>query len=460
MKRYMNIALLCSLLFVTGLLITGAPAAEAADGLDNFQRQNTLSPGTFSDASEGDWYYADLKNVYEYGLMLGKSASVFDPEGNITIAQTIAVAARIHRIYHTGTADFRQGQPWYQVYVDYASVSGIPTDWPDYNREATRAEYAQMIAAALPDEALEAINQIEDGAIPDVPLSAPWSREIYKLYRAGVLLGVDGEGTCLPDASIKRSHVAAILSRVVDRDARIRKDLTSGAVPPQPSEDTRDEGTRDMEKNPELSQTGGGRLEEGNTWQPEDPNAGHQQGTAVPGQETRPDPNMMGTVDGGQTQTSDTNGGRPQVPEAGGGQTAPEAAVTGPALVAETIEASPGDRSVSLTVCLKNNPGVTAIGLLVSFDERLTLQSAQVSREMGGQSVLSPAMSNPMKLIWVDGLKDMAEDGTFATLIFDVPEDAPAGTFPVVLKCLQDDTFNAGDRDVPFTVVNGGIVVK
>lgn len=512
MKRYINIVLLFFLLLIAGLFMADVPVAEAADGLDNFRRQNTMS-STFSDVSVEDWFYADLKNVYEYGLMVGKSAAVFDPDGNITIAQTITVAARIHSIYHSGTTDFRSGQPWYQTYVDYASANGIPTNWSNYNKEATRAEYAQILTAALPDEALEAINQIDDGVIPDVPLSAPWSREIYKLYRAGVLLGVDDAGTYLPDSSIKRCQVAAIISRMVDRDTRIRKDLASPAAPSRPSESTQPAG---KDPNPSLTdgehpdksqgeasgstwQPGGSNAGQqqspvlpdqgeasgstwqpkdpnagnqqspvvpgqgevsGNTWQPEDPNAGHQQGTAVPGQQTRPDPSMMGTVGNEQGQPSDTGGGQPQVPETGGGQTAPGVAITDPALILETIEAFPGDRSVPLTISLKNNPGVTAIGLLVSFDERLTLQSAQISQGIGGQSVLSPTMSNPLKLIWIDGLKNMAEDGEFATLTFDVPADVPAGSYQVVIKCLQDDTFNSGNQDVSFLVVNGAIVVK
>jgi hypothetical protein len=45
---------------------------------------------------------------------------------------------------------------------------------------------------------------------------------IYRLYRAGIVWGVNAARECNPSANIKRSEVAAILTRMMDSSARVR----------------------------------------------------------------------------------------------------------------------------------------------------------------------------------------------------------------------------------------------
>jgi hypothetical protein len=52
--------------------------------------------------------------------MQGSSAAVFNPSGNITIAEALTIAARVCNIYNGGTGEFTQSGIWYQAYVDYA----------------------------------------------------------------------------------------------------------------------------------------------------------------------------------------------------------------------------------------------------------------------------------------------------------------------------------------------------
>ena len=62
----------------------------------------------------------------------------------------------------------------YQPYVDYALANKIIAEVPkDLNRPATRAEFASMLAAALPEKELEAIHEdvhFVDVDIPDFPV--------------------------------------------------------------------------------------------------------------------------------------------------------------------------------------------------------------------------------------------------------------------------------------------------
>ena len=79
----------------------------------------------------------------------------------------------------------------------------------------------EMFANALPDEALEEINLVGDGTISDVPDTHPSAAAIYKLYRAGILTGVNKAHDCRPDSNIQRGEVAAILTRMMTQDARV-----------------------------------------------------------------------------------------------------------------------------------------------------------------------------------------------------------------------------------------------
>lgn len=70
------------------------------------------------------------------------------------------------------------------------------------------------MAKSIPGEGLRGINGVLDSAIPDVPMSDPGAVGIYTLYRVGVLLGVDEQGTFRPDSPISRTAAAVALSRM------------------------------------------------------------------------------------------------------------------------------------------------------------------------------------------------------------------------------------------------------
>ena len=216
-----------SLFLALVMILTLAPVALAADpGLDNFQKANDYPAGLFTDVKDDAWYHDSVKSAYEFGLVRGVSENAFNPDGNMTLAEALALADRLHSIYNTGAADFQQGEPWYQVYVDYAAAKGIISSegYPDYNAKATRAQFAQIFAKALPESALPRINDINEGMIPDVKGSDEYGPDVYMLYNAGILTGSDSAGTFNPSSNIKRSEVSAIVTRMAD--TTLRKSFT------------------------------------------------------------------------------------------------------------------------------------------------------------------------------------------------------------------------------------------
>ena len=208
-----------------------------AAGMDNFKKKNPWSTGKFVDVAKTDWFADSVRAAYEYGLMNGKSEWGFDPDGTLTVSEVLTITARMHSIYRNGAAVFPSSDPWYSAYVDYLNRQGItsyhagwiPPDYGEtdngdeewfYGQAATRALFAELISSALSGNALSPINTVEDHSIPDVFDHMPEKDAIYRLYRAGIMTGSDEKGRFHPDDSIKRSEVAAVLSRIVEADSR------------------------------------------------------------------------------------------------------------------------------------------------------------------------------------------------------------------------------------------------
>ncbi len=182
----------------------------------------------FTDVPKNEWYYEDVRLAVEGGLVNGKSPTIYAPNDNVTYAETVKLAACIHKLTDTGSTEFAAGTVWYQPYVDYARSNQIISKDYDWNTAATRAHFMDIFSRAISSnptlkgtKPLDAINTVEDGAIPDVPMTHPQAGSIYKLYRAGVVQGSDKQYSCKPNTNIRRSEVAAILTRMVYADKRL-----------------------------------------------------------------------------------------------------------------------------------------------------------------------------------------------------------------------------------------------
>ena len=177
----------------------------------------------FTDVTKDKWYYNDVAAAHKLGLIDGMTDTTFVPEGEMTLAQAITLAARMH-CSATAGGTLENGDPWYQTYVDYCLVHGILDKAPTaeaLNAPVTRAQYAELFAKALPASMLPAVNDIPDNSIPDVKMTHRNAAAIYTLYRAGILDGRDDYGRFDPDETITRAEIAAILVRMMDTTARV-----------------------------------------------------------------------------------------------------------------------------------------------------------------------------------------------------------------------------------------------
>lgn len=191
----------------------------------------TATAFPFTDVKESDWFYSSVKEAYDLGLINGKgSADTYKPNDNMTYAEALKLAACMHQSYTEGKVTLANGEAiWYQPYADYCVEKGIISGNISYNAMVTRIGYMDIFSKALPDEALKEINIIPNNSIPDVPASMGKSEGVYKLYRAGILAGVDTKHNCNPESNIKRSEVAAVLSRMMDATKRVSFDTIATA---------------------------------------------------------------------------------------------------------------------------------------------------------------------------------------------------------------------------------------
>ena len=224
MKKILAFILALSLfLVITAPVFAAEPAypevPACAGSLTNFRKVSSFSAELFADVLPGGWYADNVAAAYEYGLVLGYGNGRFGVGADTTVGQVIAIADRLHNRYYGGSGAFVQGKPWYQIYMDYAQRYGLADAGQyDPNAVATRAQFAAILSAALPDEALAPINRVK--ALPDVDSAAAYLPAVLRLYNAGILNGIDEYGTFRPDRPIPREQVAAMASRVADPSLR------------------------------------------------------------------------------------------------------------------------------------------------------------------------------------------------------------------------------------------------
>ena len=188
----------------------------------------------FADVKSGDWFAPAVISAYEYGLLDGRGEKTFAPGGSVTIAELLTIAARLHAIYTTGSDEVisaaKAGESWYQPYVDYLNAEDLlDTSFEGfYLLPASRAQMAGIFAFALPSEWYEEPNAelvttayASGDFIADVTLKTPYRSEILMMYRRGLLSGMDAAGSFCPDRSVSRAEIAALLTRVVEPEARL-----------------------------------------------------------------------------------------------------------------------------------------------------------------------------------------------------------------------------------------------
>ena len=234
------------------LCLLPMPALAAQDSTDNFVRRKTYA-GQFSDLAADSTFYANVSALYEYGLSVGNADGTYGLNAPLTVGQAVIFAARIRSLYRTGSPEAgpashnADGQPTAMPYLLYLRAEGIALDTAldsQLTAPATRAQMAHILAGILPEEALPSVHDelVTQGyatrrAITDVNEYTPYCQDILSLYRKGVCMGSDRQGSFRPEARITRGAAAAMLTRMVDPSLRVSPQW-SLSDPPAPAGST------------------------------------------------------------------------------------------------------------------------------------------------------------------------------------------------------------------------------
>ena len=234
------------------LCLLPMPALAAQDSTDNFVRRKTYA-GQFSDLAADSTFYANVSALYEYGLSVGNADGTYGLNAPLTVGQAVIFAARIRSLYRTGSPEAgpashnADGQPTAMPYLLYLRAEGIALDTAldsQLTTPATRAQMAHILAGILPEEALPSVHDelVTQGyatrrAITDVNEYTPYYQDILSLYRKGVCMGSDRQGSFRPEARITRGAAAAMLTRMVDPSLRVSPQW-SLSDPPAPAGST------------------------------------------------------------------------------------------------------------------------------------------------------------------------------------------------------------------------------
>lgn len=157
------------------------------------------------------------------------------PDRELHVAEAIKLACVLYQFEQEGTIALQNGTiHWYDTYVSYAVSHGILSETyrtyspAQMNAPISRGEFVFILHHALQNYPIR--NDIANHAIADVSIGDPFAAEIYDFYRAGILNGCDSRGTFYPNASIKRSEIAAILLRTCDETTRLTFSLSGTSI--------------------------------------------------------------------------------------------------------------------------------------------------------------------------------------------------------------------------------------
>ena len=131
-----------------------------------------------------------------------------------------------------------------------------------------------------------------------------------------------------------------------------------------------------------------------------------------------------------------------------------------PTIVVGNAEAAPGE-TVRIPIELANNPGVVVMGIMVGYDENLTLLGFEDTGLLPGQ-LHSTVIENPQPLFWGNTTSgNCTENGVIIYLEFKVADDAAPGTYSITVTYDYEnyDIYNYDGEPIEFAVQNGAVTV-
>ena len=188
---------------------------------------NTGTTGTtlrFDDVSRSDWFYDDVRYVYENGIMDGTGAYRFAPNAQLTRAMIVTILYRMDGSpAMSGASDFKDvdSNKWFAKAVAWAAANGIVNGYGSGrfgpNDPVTREQLAAILYRYTAyRKASAASNGDNLASFSDLGTVSGYALESMNwAVGAGLLKGANGKLD--PKANATRAQVAAIIHRYLER---------------------------------------------------------------------------------------------------------------------------------------------------------------------------------------------------------------------------------------------------
>ena len=163
----------------------------------------------FVDVREKDWFYREVMDLAEAGIINGMTATTFEPNSEVTYGQALKLI-----MMAVGYPDLSTtGNKWAKGFMDKALADGILDKPVDLSRKIDRYAIAEIAAKAMK---LKPSTSTKSPFV-DMSMKVHAAPYVLALYKAGILNGnVQSNGTVKYYGvnSIRRSEMSAIIWRI------------------------------------------------------------------------------------------------------------------------------------------------------------------------------------------------------------------------------------------------------
>ena len=177
----------------------------------------------FGDVKSADWFYNDVKYVYEKGMMAGTAADVFAPNATTTRAMIVTILYRLEGSPAvTGTSSFVDvpaGQ-WYTDAVNWAAanqiVKGTSATTFAPNDSITREQMAAILYRYAQYKVYDVTKKADLSGYSDNGQVSAYAKDALAWANAAKLINGVTNTTLAPQGNATRAQVSAILHRFCD----------------------------------------------------------------------------------------------------------------------------------------------------------------------------------------------------------------------------------------------------
>lgn len=181
----------------------------------------------FGDVKSADWFYNDVKYVYEKDMMAGTAADVFAPNATTTRAMIVTILYRLEGSPAvTGTSafvDVPAGQ-WYTDAVNWAAanqiVKGTSATTFAPNDSITREQMAAILYRYAQYKGYDVTKKADLSGYSDNGQVSAYAKDALAWANAAKLINGVTNTTLAPQGNATRAQVSAILHRFCDGVAK------------------------------------------------------------------------------------------------------------------------------------------------------------------------------------------------------------------------------------------------